>query len=379
MRLFEFQGKDIFSEYNIPTPQRTLINKEEDLKDLVYPVMLKAQTLVGGRGKAGGIRKGNNIDEASNILKDLFALKIKGKRINGILAEECIPIDRELYLAITIDKQMNKPIMVASPVGGIDIEEVAKETPEKVFRKHIDPFLGIQDFMIRKIAKNINIQHVNIFLEIVKNTFTVFKKKDSNLVEINPLAVSGDRLVALDAKIILDDKARYRHPDLFNRLEREQQQMGLQMRTKPEDLADKYGMTYIPLSGDIAVISDGAGTGMLTLDILKDEGAMPSCLCEMGGITNSETMFQCLKIVTANPDTKKVLVILIGGLNRMDEMAEGILNFVKSKGFSLPMAIRICGTNEEIGIAMLNKSGIKTYDDLYETVNACIKAAGVMR
>jgi len=345
MRLFEYQGKDIFSRYNIPTPQRSLIRKEEDVNNLAYPVMLKAQTLMGGRGKAGGIKKADTAHEARKIVKDILTLTIKGQQVNGVLAEECIPIDQEVYIAITIDKQLNKPLLVASPVGGVDVEEVAKDEPDKVLRKHIEPFVGLQDFMIKKVAKHIGIKTGKGFKEIVDNMFAVFQKTDATLVEINPLAASGDRLVALDAKIVLDDKARYRHPELFEKLEREQQRLRTQQRTKSEALVDEYGITYIPLNGDIAVISDGAGTGMLTLDILEDEGGRPSCLCEMGGIASAETMVHSLEIVTANPATTNVLVNLIGGLNRMDEMAEGILTFIISNGDIPPLAIRRAPTD----------------------------------
>ena len=364
MRLLEFQSKNLLSQYSVPVPRGILVKNEDELGNLHYPVMLKAQVPAGGRGKAGGIKKACTISEARDIMRELVNVRIKGKKVCGFLAEECVTGERELYLALTIDKEENMLVIVASSAGGMDIEDVAKHAPEKIFKNYVNPFIGLQQYMVRTISKQMNISQKKEFEQVILNLFKLFRDIDAYLIEINPLIQLGNQYIALDAKIELDRKAQYRHPQLFEKLEQEQHVLSGEQKTRAETLAETFGITYIPLEGELAVISDGAGTGMLTLDLIHDAGGRPACLCEMGGITNAETMFHCLEIVREHPAVKGVLVLLIGGLNRMDEMAEGIVKFISTRGASLPLVIRMCGTNEVLGTSMLQHHGIKTYDDI---------------
>lgn len=376
MRLLEFQAKRLLSEYGIPIPKSVLAKSQDDLESLSFPVVLKAQVPVGGRGKAGAIRIATQPKEAIATVEELLNYNIKGYPIQAVLAEEQVEIKQELYLAVLIDKLACLPLIMVSTTGGVDIEEVARESPEKIVKKHLKPFVGLQDYIVRYLAKHIGLEdQLEGFRRIVKQVYRIFCDYDATLVEINPLAVTPNGLVTLDAKVLLDDKAAYRHEDLFVKLQEEQKQSAKSGKTGAEQLAEERGITYVPLDGNVGVISDGAGTGMLTLDLTQDVGGQAANFCELGGLAGAESMLQALEVVSASPHVKVVLISLIGGLTRMDEMADGILNYLEQHGKSRPLVIRMCGTKEEVGKARLRTAGIETFEDLETAVRAAVKLA----
>jgi succinyl-CoA synthetase beta subunit len=375
MRLLEFQAKRIFAEYGIPVPQGRLVTSLEDAAGVKVPAVLKAQVAVGGRGKAGGIRVVNSEEEAIAAVEDLLRTSIKGCPISALLAEEKMPIEHEYYVAVLFDKRTNAPLVMASAAGGVDIEQVARETPEKIVRRKVDLFLGLQKFTPRYIAKKLGIADVDGFTAIVERLYKILLECDATLVEINPLVETPGGLVALDAKLLLDDRAEIRHADLYERLRKEQDGLDKAPKTAAERLAKERGITYVALDGDIAMIADGAGTGMLTLDLIRDEGGQAANFCEMGGLANAKIMNESMEVVLANPRAKVLLVTLIGGLTRMDEIADGIAQYVRAHGRTVPMVVRMCGTQEEAGKATLKAVGIDTFDDMAKAVYAAVVMA----
>ena len=275
-----------------------------------------------------------------------------------------------------LDKRTNRPMVMASAAGGVDIEQVARETPEQVIQQSLDPFLGLPSFIIRNLARKLGITDVQGFGIILSKLYDILWTCDATLVEVNPLAQTPDGLMALDGKMVLDDKAAFRHADLFARLEQEQKALDRTVRTPAERLAEERDITYVLLDGDVGMIADGAGTGMLTLDLIQDAGGRAANFCEMGGLASPDVMCQSMEVVLANPQVKALLITLIGGLTRMDEMAEGIVQYLGRHESPVPMVIRMAGTQEELGKAILKEVRIATYDDLPAAVQVVVNLAG---
>lgn len=369
MKLYEFQGKRLFSEYAIPVSKGELCLRRDSPVKVSPPAVLKAQVLSGGRGKAGGIKMWDGTTDFSESTNEIFSMDLKGERVGAILVEEKAEILQELYLSITFGGSKATPVIIASAAGGMDIEAVASETPDKIITVPFDPLLGPADFQARYISKALGYENYKELKSFVEKLYLVFKQSDATLVEINPLAITPQGLLALDAKIVLDDKAKYRQSDLFNRLLQEQVSIN-RMETRHED---ENTITYVPLSGSIGMISDGAGTGMLTLDLISDFGGKAATFCEMGGITNPKVMYDAIVKVLGNKDVKSLLIVLIGGFNRMDELAEGIINYHDEHGIEMPLVVRMVGTMEDEGKEMMKKVGIPTCDDLVEAVRKIVE------
>ena len=373
MKLYEFQGKEIFKKYGIPVQSGYLIYPNDNLDYLIPPLVLKSQVLVGGRGKAGGIKIWDGSTDVLKIINGLFALNIKEEKVNAILALEKIDILREIYISITFNKSRSIPVLIAGTSGGIDIEKTAKLNKEKIHFVEIDPFLGISEYQIHFIAKKINIENYSEFKKIIEAMYKIFKEYDATLVEINPLAITPHGLVAIDSKINLDDHSYFRHEELFRKFKKEKkliQGKGLDISKSRDDT-----ITYVSLSGNIGVISDGAGTGLFTLDLISKFGGKVANYCELGGITNSEIMFKSLKMVTGDSMIKSILVVLIGGFNRMDEMAKGIIKFKKEFNKGIPIFIRMCGTKEETGKQLMRNANMPVYNSLNDVVEKAVNKA----
>ena len=372
MKLYEFQGKEIFKKYGIPVQSGFLIHTKDKGKDLTPPLVLKSQVLVGGRGKAGGIKIWDGNTDVSKTINDLFTLSIQGEKVKAILALKKVDILKEIYISITFNRGKSTPILIVGTAGGIDIEKSAKLDKEKIYFIEFDPFLGILEYQIRFIAKKINIENYLEFKKIIEAMYKIFKEYDATLVEINPLAITPHGLVAIDSKINLDDQSYFRHEEFFQKLKEEKK---LIQGKKDSDVSKfkEDTITYVTLSGNIGLISDGAGTGLLTLDLINDFGGKIGSFCELGGITNSEVMFKALKMVTSNSSVKSILVVLIGGFNRMDDMAEGIVKFKKEFKKDTPIFIRMCGTNEEIGKQLMRNENIPVFDSLNKAVKEAVK------
>lgn len=370
MKLYEFQGKHIFKENGIPIQKGNLLTSVEQINKVPPPAVLKAQILSGGRGKAGGIRIWDGSLEISKLIHDMFSKKIRGETVAAVLVLEKVEIIREIYLSITFEWEKATPMLIVSSEGGIEIEEIAKINSGKILTIPFDPFMGLTEYQIRYIAKTIYCKHFQELKNIIDAVYKIFKNYDATLVEVNPLVVTPKGMVALDSKIDLDEKSYYRHKQLFESLLKEQRALqGINKDFKQYKLDT---ISYIPLPGTIGLISDGAGTGMLTLDLIKDAGGEAANFCEMGGITDPEVIYKAMEIVLAKPGIKSLLVVLIGGFNRMDEMAAGIIKYRKEHDLKVPIFIRMCGTFEEAGKRMMNEAGIPTYDDLLEAVNEAV-------
>ena len=372
MRLYEFQGKRIFEKYGIPIQSGKLIYPGDNLQNLSPPLTLKAQVLSGGRGKAGGIRIWEGKEDLEKIISELFHLKINNEQVRAILVLKSVDIHREMYLSLTFNRSKAAPVLFSGVSGGIDIEKTAQESKELISFTEFNFLLGISDFQIREISKKLNIANFLEFRKIILSMYRIFKEYDATLVEINPLAITPSGLVAVDAKIELDDQASFRHQELFRELKEEIKSISgdNEVIKKEEDT-----ITYVPLNGDIGVVSDGAGTGLLTLDLLAKYGGKVANFCELGGITNPEVVFNALKKVHQDKNVKSVLVVLIGGFNRMDEMAEGIVKFCAQSNKQIPIFIRMCGTKEKEGKKLMQKAKIPIYDDLHEVVQKAVEKA----
>ena len=375
MRLYEFQAKRIFAEHGIPIPESSLLTTPADVVELALPAVLKAQVPVGGRGRAGGIRIADDKAQAELAVQDLLGTELRGHSVGAILAERKTDILREIYLAVLLDQRANQVMVMANAAGGVDIEQVARQNPEKIVTKHLDPFLGLPQFAIRTVAKALGMQDAKEFPAVLQAMVDILWTYDATLVEINPLAETPNGLMALDAKVVLDDKAAFRHADLFARLQEEQKMLDHRIRTCAEQLAEEHDLTYVLLDGNVGLIADGAGTGMLGLDLIQDAGGHPANFCEMGGLANAEVMCQAIEVVLANPRVDALLITLIGGLTRMDEIADGIVQYLQQHMVQVPLVIRMCGTQEELGKATLQEAGIEAFDDLPTAVGAVVSLA----
>jgi len=373
VKLFEYQGKRLFGRYGIPTPESTLIVRGHDFGHFEPPRVLKAQVLAGGRGKADGIRVWTGETAFEETARELLGMTIKGQEVRALLVEEEVDILNEYYLCMTYDGGRATPLLIASGAGGVDIELVAAETPDRIVKVPFDSRLGLADYQVRRIAAAIGCDDARTLGNVIHALYELFHTTDASLVEINPLAETPGGLVALDAKVVLDDRALFRQHRLRQELAEEQE---LVLGTGREAESEVPGtITYVGLSGSIGMISDGAGTGMLTLDLIQDAGGQAANFCEMGGLTSPQVMYDAMRLVLQNPQVKSLLVVLIGGFNRMDEMAEGILQYRQRHGLEVPLVIRMCGTMEEVGKELMRQAGIPTYDDLDETVKTAVRLA----
>jgi len=363
MKLFEYQAKEVFARYGIPVPRGTVITQpgEVDNLSLKYPVVLKAQVLVGGRGKAGGIKIAGSPQEARAHAEAILGMTIKGERVRALLVAEAVDIEKEYYLAFTVDRSARRVVAVASEAGGVDIEEVARATPEKIVKAPVDPYLGFQPFQARALGRRLGLtgRTLTEFAGIAYSLYRLLREEDAELAEINPLALTNGRLVAIDAKLILDDNAAYRHPD----------RPADQEMTELERMAKEHDLSYVELDGDIAIIGNGAGLVMSTLDMVAHFGGRPANFLDVGGGASTEAMKQALAIATRKPGVRALFVNIFGGITRCDDIARGI---VENRP-SVPMVVRLTGTNEEEGRAILEAQGIRAFTDPVEAAREAVQ------
>ena len=370
MKLYEFQGKSLFREAGIPVPKGAVVTAS-DRSGLFAPSAVKAQVLSGGRGKAGGVLLASTMDEAKKAADSILSMELKGEPVKAVLVEEKMNIRAEYYLAVTFDGEAGTPLFMASASGGMDIESVAEHTPEKILKHPVDPLWGLTDYKIREMADFLGYENKKEFASFARKLWNLFREKEAVLVEINPLVVTDSGLVALDSKIEIDDDAKPRLKDLFEQNLSEQARI-----TGKEADADHGTITYVPLDGNVGLISDGAGTGMLTLDLIKDFGGSAADFCEMGGLTSPEVMYSAMdQVFSDKKDIRSLLVVLIGGFNRMDEMAEGITSYLRDHSVSIPLVVRLCGTMEEEGKTIMKEAGLPVYDDLRTAVADAVRFA----
>ncbi|MEP6789094.1 MAG: ADP-forming succinate--CoA ligase subunit beta [Acidobacteriota bacterium] len=387
MKIHEYQGKAILKEYGVPVPRgivaRTPDEAEEAAKELgTDVVVVKAQIHAGGRGKGGGVKLAKSPAEAKEIASQILGMQLvthqtgpEGQKVQTLLIEEGLPIDKEFYLGITLDRVTGRNVFMASSAGGMDIEKVAEETPELILKETIDPSVGLRGFQARKLAFGLGIPAdlIGQASKFMLSLYDAYEKIDASLVEINPFLLTKDnRLIALDAKVTFDDNAMFRHKDFLE----------LRDLAEEEPLeieASKYDLNYIKLDGNIGCMVNGAGLAMATMDIIKLAGGEPANFLDVGGGASQERVEQAFKILLADKSVKAVLINIFGGIVRCDMVANGVVAAYKNLGMSIPIVARLEGTNVEEGRRVLQESGIgiQTAQGMRDAAEKVVAAAGV--
>jgi succinyl-CoA synthetase beta subunit len=375
MKLHEYQSKQIFARYGVPIPRghvaATASEARQVSEELGGRVVVKSQVLVGGRGKAGGIRLAKTPKEAEEVATQILAMELKGLPVRKVLVDEAVSIAKEIYLGITNDRALRKPVFMASAAGGVDIEEIAVRSPEKIVKIHIDPLLGLRDYQARDIAVSIDLprEHWRTFLEIARGLWRAYVESDATLAEINPLVITVDnRLMALDGKMIIDDNALFRHTDLGDMRD-------LDVEAAAEIEARKYGLSYIKLDGQIGCMVNGAGLAMATMDIIKLSGGEPANFLDVGGGASADKVAVAFRIILTDPNVKAVLINIFGGITRGDEVARGILAAMAEVKPKIPLVIRLVGTNADEGRRLLADAKMITATTLVEAAQKAVEAS----
>jgi succinyl-CoA synthetase beta subunit len=386
MKIHEYQAKAILAQHGVPVPRGEETSDPGDAPAIAKRlgtsvVVVKAQIHAGGRGKGGGVKLAKSPEEAERIARDMLGMTLvthqtgpEGRVVSRLLIEEGLQMTRELYLSLVLDRAAGKPVMMASAAGGMDIEEVAAATPEKIARVYIEPGVGIVPFEARQIGFAIGLDgpQVNKFVKLATALYDAFVATDASLVEINPLVVTAaGELLALDAKMNFDDNALYRHPDI-----KDLRDLGEEDPLEIE--ASKFSLNYIHLDGNIGCMVNGAGLAMATMDIIKLAGGEPANFLDVGGGANAEQIRNAFKILMSDKNVKAVLINIFGGILRCDVLAQGVIAAVKELGVPVPIVIRMEGTNVDEGKKLLKDSGMNftTADSMGEAATKVVQLAG---
>ncbi|MBI2266289.1 MAG: ADP-forming succinate--CoA ligase subunit beta [Armatimonadetes bacterium] len=358
MKLHEHQAKDILSHYHVPIPRGEVARDSREVYAIAQkfgkPVAIKAQVLVGGRGKAGGVKLADNPDHAESRAREILGMDIKGLMVRKVLVEEALSIAQEFYMGITNDRTARRSVMMLSAMGGMDIEEVAHSTPEKIAKLHLDPNRPLADFQIRSLIYGANVPPRNWrdFVAIARSLHIIFTALDASLVEINPLVITGEgSVIAGDAKIVVDDNALYRQSGVS----------GFQEKADEDPLeqrAREKGLHYVRLSGNIGIIGNGAGLVMTTLDQVSQEGGAPANFLDVGGGAKSDVVKAALEIVSSDPHVEGIFVNIFGGITRCDDVANGIIQALSHLKLECPLVFRLSGTNEAEGKKILGEANL---------------------
>ena len=385
MNLHEYQAKELLREYGITTPRGIVVENTTHAEHATNELggsawVVKAQIHAGGRGKAGGVKLVKSVDELRQVADALLGKALvtyqnapQGQRVSRVLVEETLDIARELYLSLLVDRETERVMVVASSAGGMEIEEVARVSPEKILRETCDPLLGLQDFQCRNLAFALGLsgKQITAMTQLLQQAYRLFMQSDLSMLEINPLVVTqAGQLVALDCKISLDDNALYRQATLSDKRDDSQDDA-------KDAAAHAAGLNYIALAGNIGCMVNGAGLAMATMDLIKLHGGLPANFLDVGGGATAETVAKAFKIILADSNVKAVLVNIFGGIMRCDIIAEGIIKAVQEVGVKLPVIVRLEGTNVELGRKMLTESGLKivSADSLTEAAKLAVAAA----
>ena len=374
MKLHEYQSKQIFARYGIPIPKgrvaSTAIDARQIAEELGGRVVIKSQVLVGGRGKAGGIRVAKSAKEAEELATQILGMEIKGLSVRKVLVDEAANIDQEIYLGITNDRTARRPVIMASAAGGVEIEEVARTNPEKIIKIHIDPLLGLRDYQARDIAIGIDLpkEYWKQFAEICRGLWRAYVESDATLAEINPLVILKEKhLMALDGKMLVDDNALFRHTDLAEMRDVDEE-------AAIETEARKYGLSFIKLDGQIGCMVNGAGLAMATMDIVKLFDGEPANFLDIGGGAGADKVAAALRIILSDKNVKAILFNIFGGITRCDEVARGILTALKEVKPTIPMVVRLVGTNAEEGRKLLADAKMITAETLVDAAQKAVAA-----
>jgi len=383
MKIHEYQAKQILMEYGIPVPRGSVASTPDEARAaaeaLQGKTVVKAQIHAGGRGKGGGIKPAASPDEACNAARAILGMQLvthqtgpEGKKVRKVLVEEASAVRKELYLSLVVDRSRGKECVVfmASEAGGMDIEQVAETAPEKIVKCAIHPAVGFSPFQARKLsaALGLNAEQQKLFAEIVRNLYRLFLEKDCSLLEINPLAITEDgRLLALDTKINFDDDGLYRHPEIRELRDPDEEE--------PLEVAARdAAVNYIKLDGNVGCMVNGAGLAMTTMDMIKMAGGEPANFLDVGGGASPERIEQAFRILTSDTNVKCILVNIFGGVLRCDRVSAGLIQAAKNIEMRLPMVVRLQGTNVEEGRRMLQESGLRfmVADGLYEAAEKAV-------
>jgi succinyl-CoA synthetase beta subunit len=377
VKLHEYQSKRLFAEFGVPIPQGEIATTPDEARRIAAklggPVVVKSQVLVGGRGKAGGIKLARTPDDAYEVSSQILGMEIKGLTVEKVLVDEASDIQTEIYLGIVIDRAARRAVMMASAEGGVEIEEVAKVNPEAIIRVTIDPFLGLRVYQANQIAIGIGLsrEQLGAFARIANGLYQAFEACDATLAEINPLVVDGHgELLAVDGKMLIDDNALFRHTDLVEMRDTDEE-------TDSERTARLAGLSYVELDGEIGCMVNGAGLAMTTMDLTKLFGGSPANFLDIGGGAQASTVATALRLILADSNVKAVLFNIFGGITRCDEVARGILAALDEVKPDVPMVARLVGTNEEEGRAILAASPYRltTATTLAEAAQRAVAAA----
>lgn len=372
MKIHEYQAKQIFAKFQIPIQQGEVATTVSEAvaiaKKLNKPVVIKAQVHVGGRGKAGGIKIVADIKSVESAASTILGMKIKGLTVEKVLVAEAIDIEKEYYLGITIDRETQKNIVMVSSAGGVDIEEVAATTPEKIAKVHIDPFLGLRDYQIRQLcySTQLNKEIVSISPFLYK-LYNAYLASDASLAEINPLVITKQgTIIAADAKMNIDDNALYRHPE-FAAYKEESEEDPIEAE------AHRRNIQYVRLDGTIGILGNGAGLVMATLDEVKHAGGTPANFLDIGGGAKADLVKNSLEIVLMDKKVNGILFNVFGGITRCDEVAKGIIEATKTMNISVPIVVRLTGTNEKEGLALLKNTNLVPASSMQEAAKKIVE------
>jgi succinyl-CoA synthetase beta subunit len=389
MKIHEYQGKAILKKYGVAVPRGEMAETREQAQAAAKSlfdagatgVVVKAQIHAGGRGKGGGVKIAKSVEEAAELAGKMLGMRLvthqtgpEGKIVQRLLIEETLPIEKELYLGILLDRAEAKPVFMASAAGGMEIEQVAAENPDAILKQHVDPGMGLEPFQARKIAFALGLkpQQINPAVQFLTGLYRAFLDTDASLLEINPFITCTDgRLFALDAKLNFDDNALFRHPDI----------RALRDISEEDPLeveASKYNLNYIKLDGSVGCMVNGAGLAMATMDIIKYAGGMPANFLDVGGGANAEQVTHAFEILLSDRNVKAVLINIFGGILRVDTLAKGVVEAAQKTHIQLPIVLRLEGTNVEAGREILKQSGLnfivaETMKDAAEKVVAAAK------
>jgi len=386
MNIHEYQAKEIFRKYGVPTPRGGVAFSGPEAKKVAEELggnlwVVKAQIHAGGRGKAGGVKLAKSLDEVEKIAEEMLGMTLvthqtgpEGKVVKKVYIEEGADIKAEYYLGMVLDRALEMPVMMASTEGGMEIEEVAAKTPEKIIKVAIDPTIGFQGFHARKLAfgLGLNKEEQKEFIKFAKALYNVYMDNDAELIEINPLIKTGDgKFLALDAKMGFDDNALYRHQDIAEMRDLDEEE--------PTELeAKKYGLSYIKLDGNVGCMVNGAGLAMATMDIIKHEGGEPANFLDVGGGANPDTVAKGFEIILSDPNVKSIFVNIFGGIVRCDRIANGILQATEKVEVNVPVIVRLDGTNAKEAAEILKNANIKNIipaTDLKDGAKKAVAAA----
>ena len=375
MNIHEYQAKEIFRKYGIPIPPGEVATTPEEAEAIARKfgttVVIKAQVHAGGRGKAGGVKLAKTPEDAKSIAGQILRLTIKGLPVKKVLVTPAADIASEAYVGIIVDRASKRPVFMASPAGGIDIEEVAAKTPDKILRRPVDPRYGLQLYEAMQLAFFLysDMKQVRAAAKILQQLYKAFFENGGSLAEINPLVTTptGD-VVALDAKMVIDDNELDRRPDIAALRD--------ESAEDPSEVeARKANLTFIKLDGNVGCVVNGAGLAMATMDLVKYYGGEPANFLDIGGSSNPEKVVAALRIITSDPNVKAILFNIFGGITRTDDVANGIVTAIKQNPLKVPLVIRLTGTNEEIAVKILKENGLSAMTDMDEAVKKAVALA----